>query len=119
MSDQISPHFSRREFACKCGCGFDTVDSRTLEVLESVRKHFIKPVIISSGCRCPDHNRHVGGAAGSQHVLGRAADFNVQGVNPRQVQAWIAANHPGASLGKYNSFTHVDTRSRGPARWGG
>ncbi|KAA0014416.1 DUF882 domain-containing protein [Billgrantia pellis] len=119
MSDQISPHFRRREFACKCGCGFDTVDLDTLQVLEAVRAHYGRPVTITSGCRCANHNRRVGGAAGSQHVLGRAADFRVQGVHPHEVHAWLAENFPGASLGRYATFTHVDTRSGGPARWGG
>jgi len=114
---QISPHFRRAEFACKCGCGFDTVDVDTLAVLEAVRTHFGKPTIINSGCRCPEYNAKVGGAPNSQHTLGRAADIRVQGVEPDAVYDWLAVNFPTASLGRYATFTHVDTRSHGPARW--
>lgn len=117
MLKKISPHFHRTEFACNCGCGFDTVDTDTLSVLEAVRTHFGKPVIINSGCRCPDYNAKVGGAPNSQHTLGRAADIRVQGVEPSDVYDWLAANFPTASLGRYATFTHVDTRSHGPARW--
>jgi len=117
MPDQISTHFHRTEFACNCGCGFDTVDTDTLSVLEAVRTHFGKPVIINSGCRCPDYNTKVGGAPNSQHTLGRAADIRVQGVEPSDVYDWLAANFPTASIGRYATFTHVDTRSHGPARW--
>lgn len=117
MPNKISAHFHRTEFACKCGCGFDTVDVDTLDVLEAVRTHFNAPVIINSGCRCPDHNRRVGGASSSQHVLGRAADIRVQGVDPGDVYSWLATHYPSASLGRYKTFTHVDTRSNGPARW--
>ena len=53
---KLSDNFSRTEFACKCGCGFDTVDSLTLEALESIRKHFNKPVTVTSGCRCLVHS---------------------------------------------------------------
>jgi len=116
---RLSTHFQRAEFACKCGCGFDTVDIQTLEILEAVRQHFGKPVTITSGCRCPNHNRRVGGASNSQHVFGRAADIQVRGVHPHQVHAWLDANHPGVSLGRYSTFTHIDTRSNGPGRWGG
>lgn len=116
---RLSPHFVRAEFACKCGCGFDTVDPQTLEILEAVRTHFNAPVTITSGCRCPTHNRRVGGATSSQHILGRAADIQVQGVAPDEVYDWIAEHFPRASLGCYATFTHVDTRSNGPARWGG
>ncbi len=115
---RISEHFHRTEFACNCGCGFDTVDTDTLSILEAVRTHFGKPVIINSGCRCPEYNRHVGGATSSQHTLGRAADIRVVGVNPEEVFDWIAEHYPATSLGYYATFTHVDTRSTGPARWG-
>lgn len=114
---QLSPHFHRREFACRCGCGFDTVDAGTLAVLERVRTHFGQPVTITSGCRCAAHNRAVGGATHSQHRLGRAADIQVRGVTPATVADFIAEAVPTASLGRYATFTHVDTRSTGPARW--
>lgn len=115
----FNPHFSRVEFACRCGCGFDTVDAETLEVARAVRSHFGAPVIVTSGCRCESHNRAIGGAQHSQHVLGRAADIKVQGVAPGDVQDWIESRFPNASVGRYASFTHIDTRSYGPARWRG
>lgn len=119
MPDRISPHFRRAEFACNCGCGFDTVDHQTLGILEAVREHFGAPVTVTSGCRCPEYNARIGGAQHSQHKLGRAADIQVQGVEPDAVHDWIAEHYPAASLGRYASFTHVDTRTDGPARWRG
>lgn len=115
---QVSQHFKRREFACKCGCGFDTVDVQTLEVLESVRRHFGKPVTVTSGARCAVHNKRVGGASNSQHVFARAADIKVTGVAPKDVADWVKVNFPNASIGRYATFTHVDTRFNGPAYWG-
>lgn len=115
----LSPHFTRQEFACRCGCGFDSVDVATLEILEAVRTRFNKPVRVTSGCRCPAYNRRVGGATNSQHLLGRAADIQVYDVEPQTVQDWIATRFPDASIGRYATFTHVDTRSTGPARWEG
>jgi uncharacterized protein YcbK (DUF882 family) len=117
MTRKISAHFSRAEFACNCGCGFDTVDVDTLAVVEAVRAHFGNPVVVNSGCRCPEYNSQVGGAPNSQHTLGRAADIRVQGVDSGEVYEWLNDNFPAASLGRYETFTHVDTRTSGPARW--
>ena len=53
----VSDNFSRSEFACKCGCGFNSVDVALLDALEQVREKF-GPVSITSGNRCPKHNDH-------------------------------------------------------------
>lgn len=120
MTEKLSAFFSRAEFTCKCGCGFDTVDAETLRVLEDVRKTFGKPVVITSGCRCPDYNQRIGGAKNSLHARGRAADIVVIDVAPAEVYAFLCAEYPDKyGFGSYATFTHVDTRSGGPARWQG
>jgi zinc D-Ala-D-Ala carboxypeptidase len=43
--------------------------------LEQVRELLAQPLEISSGYRCPELNRRVGGAESSQHTRGMAADF--------------------------------------------
>ena len=68
-----------------------------------------KPMIINSGYRTPSHNKKVGGASGSQHVYGKAADIVVRGVKPSEV--YRQADKLFNGVGKYNTFTHVDTRS--------
>lgn len=116
--ERISPHFDRGEFACRCGCGFDTVDTVLLEVLEAVRQYFGQPVNVTSGCRCPAHNATVGGAANSQHLLGRAADIVVKGTLPAEVVRFLRAAYPGRlGIGRYSNFVHVDSRNSS-ARWG-
>ena len=114
----ISFNFKRSEFACKCGCGFDTIDAETLQVLQSLRQHFNRPVTINSGCRCEEYNKKQGGAKNSQHLLGRAADFTVKGIQPKEVQSYLKIAYPGKyGVGSYGTFTHLDTRTNGPARW--
>ncbi len=44
-------------------------------VLDPLREHLGCPIIITSGYRCRDLNRDVGGSPTSQHLLGLAADF--------------------------------------------
>ena len=112
-----SKYFKREEFACKCGCGFDTVDTDTLEVLEDLRAFFEKPVIITSGCRCHKHNQSISGQLRSQHVYGRAADVVVKDIAPITVYSYLDGKYKDQyGLGKYDTFTHVDTRSN-KARW--
>ena len=113
---QLSEYFKRAEFACSCGCGFDTVDAVLLEALEAIRSHFKQPVVVTSGCRCEAHNEAVGGSKNSQHKKGRAADIQVVSTSPAEVASF--AEDLGMSVGRYETFTHVDSRSGPPARWG-
>lgn len=114
---KVSEHFDREEFACKCGCGYAVVDIELLRLLERVRLHFGKPVKINSACRCEKHNKAVGGADGSKHKLGIAADIVVKDVDASEVYNFIDRHLPNTlGLGNYNSFTHVDVREV-KARW--
>ncbi len=114
----LSAHFSRSEFACKCGCGFDTVDIDLVYALQDIRDA-LGPVTIDSGCRCKAHNIAIGGSAKSQHMFARAADFRVKDVPAPAVQDFVEARWPDRyGLGKYKNWTHLDTR-RSRARWAG
>ena len=93
------------------------IDPKLLELLESVRTHFGAPIKINSGYRSPEHNAKVGGAKGSYHVKGMAADIVVKGVPASKVYNYLNATHNGG-VGRYSRFTHVDVRD-GKARWQG
>ena len=56
---------------------FDVVDNlnRLADYLDVIREKFGKPILISSGFRCPLLNKAVGGAVNSQHLKGLAADL--------------------------------------------
>jgi len=62
------------------------------KVLEPVREHYGKPVIISSGYRSPALNRAIGGSLTSQHSKGEAADFEIPGVSNAEVCRWMEKN---------------------------
>jgi hypothetical protein len=106
----ISKHFNRSEFACKCECGFNTVDVELLEIAEDLREHFGMPIVCNSGCRCETHNAKVGGGKDSQHL-------RVVGVDPIDVYVYLSDEYPHQyGLGLYDTFVHVDSRSK-MARW--
>lgn len=44
-------------------------------VLDPLREKWGAPIRVSSGYRCPKLNKVIGGAAGSQHMKGEAADI--------------------------------------------
>lgn len=49
--------------------------NRLAEYLDGIREKFGKPILISSGYRCPMLNKAVGGVVNSQHLKGLAADL--------------------------------------------
>lgn len=61
-------------------------------VLQKVRNHYGKPVRVTSGYRCPQLNKRIGGSSTSQHMTGQAADFEIFGVDNREVAKWIHTN---------------------------
>ena len=74
--------FIRSETAARKGIdnlpnGIQTAALKQLcmNVLEPWRRHVGKPVCISSGYRCEELNRLVGGKKNSQHLKGEAADL--------------------------------------------
>ena len=113
---KLSAHFNSTEFDCHgSGCCSQTlINEKLIEYLEKIREHFGKPITITSAYRCPTHNRNVGGATGSRHSKGDAADIVVSGVAPREV-AKYAESIGVLGIGLYETsadgfFTHIDTR---------
>ena len=87
--------FNREEFRCTCGgrgcSGFPAEPAeRLVRNAEAVRKHFGKPVIVSSGVRCQLRNSELpGSAANSLHMRGKGMDFCVEGVNSGVTLAYV------------------------------
>lgn len=104
-------NFKTSEFRCK-GSGqlpSGGLHNQLLLKLERLRYNLgDKAVVINSGYRTPAHNKRVGGASNSQHLYGKAADIVVRGVKPSTV--YNAAIKLFNGVGRYNTFTHVDTR---------
>ena len=114
---KLSDNFTVSEFACKDGSDKIIIDTALVELLQKIRNHFKSPVTITSGYRNAAYNKKVGGAPGSQHCLGTAADIVISGVTPLEI-AQYAEHLLGTSggIGLYKNFTHVDVR-KNRARW--
>lgn len=81
----------------KCGCkgkyckGYPIGFSyELLGQLQLIRKHFNKPVIITSAIRCQKYNDSLKGSIKkSKHTMGRAVDFYVKGVSYSKLKAFV------------------------------
>ncbi len=114
---KLSANFNSSEFDCKgSGCCSQTIINPDLvKYLQQIREHFKAPITITSAYRCPTHNSRIGGAPGSRHSKGDAADIVVKGVAPREV-AKYAESIGIKGIGLYETsadghFTHIDTRT--------
>ena len=84
---KLSKHFTLEEFERSGTAARLHIDNRVPaelvpnikylceEVLEPLREHFGEPIYVSSGYRCPELNKAVGGVRNSQHMRGEAADI--------------------------------------------
>ena len=61
-------------------------------VLQPVRDHYGKTVMISSGYRSPELCEAIGSSSKSQHAKGEAADFEIHGVDNKELATWISNN---------------------------
>jgi uncharacterized protein YcbK (DUF882 family) len=112
----LSANFKVSEFACKGSgcCSTVLIDDKLVLYLQKIRDYFGKSITITSGYRCPTHNSRVGGATGSRHSKGQAADIVVEGVKPAEV-AKFAESIGILGIGLYETdkdghFVHIDTR---------
>ena len=123
---RLSANFRLREFACRDGSDPVFIDTRLVQVLQSIRDHFGKPVVITSAYRTAAHNKAVGGAAYSQHCYGRAADIRVAGVPVETLATYAETLLPDTGgIGRYpvrsgrpTGWVHVDVRAA-KSRWKG
>ena len=95
---QLSEHFELAEFiisstAKRAGISNMPTDAHLEnikllceKVLEPIRVHFARPIILSSGYRSAALNRAVGGSSSSQHCSGEAADIDMDGTNITNTQ---------------------------------
>lgn len=100
-------HFTPKEIANK-GDGSILVNFNALNALEKLRNLLGEPVVILSAFRDIGHNKKVGGAKNSRHLIGEAFDIKLK--NPRDyTKILVAAINAGfTGFGFYENFLHID-----------
>lgn len=138
MPGDVSPHFSRHEFdlsdekarkrGLDAGAEYpaEWIESRLTPLcaaLEVIRAEFGgRPIKVISGYRPLEYNRKLGSDDTSQHVQGRAADFQIAGVSPKAIwDRMLALRHVGrldiGGAGVYDEFVHIDVRGGSLRTW--
>ena len=91
MAVQITKHFTLEELCASATAKARGIQNKpsaqqiialvclTCYVLEPLREAMHEPIPISSGFRCEQLNRAVGGVSNSQHTKGQAADLCIGG----------------------------------------
>jgi hypothetical protein len=72
-------YFKLEEFECRCGrcTGYPAVLNRTfVKKLDTKLRPKYGAMRITSGLRCKKHNAEIGGIANSEHLRGKAADWD-------------------------------------------
>lgn len=106
----LSEHFGLHEFKCS-SADVTFVDAELVEKLEALRAKAGAPIYITSGYRTPEHNKKVGGASKSQHMLGKAADIHVKTMTASALaKLAVSVGFNGVILYKDQGFVHVDVR---------
>lgn len=108
----LTKHFSRHEFACQCGCGFDNIDMNLVATLENIRNALRSPIIITSGCRCEKQNEKAGGRPDSSHLKGKAVDIFIRDSGARFKCVAMALKGCVKRIGIAKNFIHIDSDTK-------
>ena len=128
-------NFKVSEFACHCGCGFNIIDQRVINMAQVIREALGVPVKVNSGCRCEKHNAAVGGvrkridpktgkilSKGSNHMYGLAADLSCS-KGAKVMFDTVKQLHAEGKLPdldyciRYKTFIHIDCGGKRKSLW--
>ena len=119
---QITKNFNLSEFQCKCGCKMPAkVLGNVLvlaEQLQVLRDALDTPIHLTNAYRCKAHNDSITGSSkNSQHLLGKAADIQIEHLTSREISTTIEifideGIMKQGGLATYETFVHYDIRGK-------
>lgn len=107
-------NFSEWEFDCRCGCGLNNMQGLFLWKLQQVRTEAMFPFTITSGSRCPKHNKDEGGKSNSDHLTGQGADIEVKTSQQRFRLIEKAIDCGIKRIGVGKTFVHLGDNPNNP-----
>jgi len=93
--------FTRADYACKCGCGFDSVDYTVVRVLETIKQTLSRPIQILESQKCEQY---------AQNGAGMFADFSVP--KSKKDNAMEASDIVNTFGGKFSTIAKLEKMSQ-------
>ena len=121
LAMMLTKNFAISEMECKCGCGTADMDEDFMKILQNIREDMNRPLKISSGVRCANHNSKVSSTGkDGPHVPRKngtaASDILIAGADALRLID-IARKHGISGVGisqrgnHAKRFIHLDTIS--------
>ena len=110
------PNFTEAEFKCK-HCGKVEMSPVFMAKLQQLRNAYGKPMIVSSGYRCPDHPTEAAKTKPGAHASGQACDVAVSGNDAYALlKLALAFEFTGIGVNQKGDsrFLHLDTLRESP-----
>lgn len=117
---KLTKNFSLSEFEHSQTATYHDIDNEAppeaVENMKALCVNILQPlrdahgsVHISSGYRCPELNKRIGGSRTSDHQYGRAADIKVSGLSPFEVVEVIKDSGVPFKqvINEYNRWVHI------------
>jgi zinc D-Ala-D-Ala carboxypeptidase len=101
-------YFNTSEFDCPIAGQGDKMDKNFLELLDKARHIADVPFRITSGYRCPEHNKAVGGVPESSHTKFVACDIHCDNSARRYLIVSSLMKVGLRRIGISDNFIHVD-----------
>lgn len=110
--DKYAPYFRELEFDCK-HCGKNDMQPEFLDSLYRLREKYGRPIVISSGYRCPEYNERISSTGrNGPHTTGLAADILCSGTEARVLLELVVNEFPRIGISQKGAhstrFIHVD-----------
>lgn len=115
MDFNLTKSFKYSDFSCKCGAKHASPMSldfvfKLQKMQDILGNKFDIASNISSGFRCTEHNKRVGGAKASMHLYGRAVDIEVKDSKLRYLIVEAAQKVGMGDVSLASNFIHIDDR---------
>lgn len=117
----LSKYFKLSEFRSKDGAEFPKEVLQNLQKLvvnlDVIREKIDLPIHVNSGYRSTTHNKKIGGAKNSYHVIGLAADLSARDISPNALKEIIvglmdSGKITAGGVKAYDTFVHYDIRGK-------
>jgi len=116
MTEYVAPYLSLSEYAChhcnKLPPDFINYDGLYNTFFDDywviLRGEFGGLIKVTSGYRCPPHNRAIGGESCSAHCTGFALDCRPVNLDVNRIVEIVEDKIPDVRMKVYPTFVHID-----------